>query len=146
MAYGASGAAENQVSDKGHNAGCSNMDFDFFYRGLEAGQVLIQKCRDCATLRNPPSPACPKCHSLEWDPVQLRGLGTVHSYAVHYHPPLPGFATPHPVVVADMEEGVRLLGAMDGTALDAIRIGMPVEVEMVRRDSVAAFRFKVAAG
>jgi uncharacterized OB-fold protein len=94
MGYGGSGAAEEeQVAGKGHNASCSNKDFDFFYRGLEVGQVLIQKCANCGSLRNPPSPACPDCRSLEWVAVPLNGRGVVHSYTVHHHPPLPGFAT-----------------------------------------------------
>jgi len=57
---------------------------------------------------------------------------------------LPDFKTPHPVVLADMAEGVRLLGAMDGTAPDDIRIGMPVRFEFLRRGNVAAFRFRAA--
>jgi hypothetical protein len=35
---------------------------------------------------------------------------------------------------------------MDGTAPEDVRIGLPVQVEMVRRNDVAAFRFRVAAG
>lgn len=132
------------AGDEGHNAPCSNKDFDFFYRGLEAEQVLVQKCGRCGALRNPPSPACPECRSLEWDTVALSGEGTVHSFTVHHHPPLPGFATPHPVVLADMAEGVRLVGAMDGTPADAIRIGMQLRFEYLRRGDVAAFRFRPA--
>lgn len=144
MAYGASGAADEQVAGRGHNVSCSNKDFDFFYRGLEGGQVLIQQCGNCGSLRNPPSPACPECHSLEWHAVPLGGGGVVHSYTVHHHPPLPGFVTPHPVVLADMDEGIRLIGAMDGIAPEDVRIGMPVRVKMVRRNDIAAFRFTTA--
>jgi len=129
---------------RGHNAPCSNKDFDFFYRGLEAEQVLIQKCSSCSFLRNPPSPSCPECNSLEWQTLPLGGEGTVHSFTIHHYPPLPDFKTPHPVVLADMAEGVRLLGAMDGTAPDDIRIGMPVRFEFLRRGNVAAFRFRAA--
>jgi len=136
--------ADAAAGDRGHNAPCSNKDFDFFYRGLEAEQVLVQKCGRCGALRNPPSPACPECRSLEWDMLALSGEGTVHSFTVHHHPPLPGFATPHPVVLADMAEGIRLVGAMDGTAPDEIRIGMPVRFEFLRRGDVAAFRFRPA--
>ena len=132
------------VDAKGHNAPCSNKDFDFFYRGLEAEQVLIQKCTSCGALRNPPSPSCPECRSFEWEAIPLSGEGKVHSFTVHHHPALPGFATPHPVVLADMDEGIRLLGAMDGTSPDAIRIGMPVRFEFLRRENVAAFRFRAA--
>jgi uncharacterized OB-fold protein len=132
------------IDGKGHNAPCSNKDFDFFYRGLEQSQVLVQKCARCGTLRNPPSPGCGECRSLEWDAVPLSGEGVVHSFTVHHHPPLPGFATPHPVVLADMAEGIRLIGAMDGTDPDAVKIGMLVRFEFLRRGEVAAFRFRAA--
>ena len=132
------------MSAKAHHAPCSNQDFDFFYEGLEREQVVVQKCARCGVLRNPPSPSCPECRSFEWEAFPLSREGIVHSFTVHHHPPLPGFATPHPVVLADMAEGIRLLGAMDGTAPEQIRIGMRLGFEFLRRDTVAAFRFRVA--
>lgn len=132
------------VGPRGHNAPCSNQDFDFFYAGLERRALLVQKCRGCERLRSLPSPACGHCRSLEWEAVPLSGKGTVHSYTIHYHPPLPGFDSPHPIVVADMVEGVRMMGAMDGTPPDAIAVGMALDVEFVRRGDVAAFRFQTA--
>jgi uncharacterized OB-fold protein len=133
-----------ELGPAGHNAPCSNRDFDFFYAGLERGQLLVQKCRGCGTLRGLPSPACAECRSLEWDAVPLSGAGVVHSYVIHHHPPLPGFETPHPIAVADMAEGVRMMGAMDGTPAEQIAIGMPIQVEFTRRGPVAAYRFRLA--
>jgi uncharacterized OB-fold protein len=127
-----------------HRAPGSNRDFDFFYVGLERGQLLAQKCQGCGELRNPPSPACPTCHSQDWAAEVLSGRGTIYSYMVHHHPPLPAFATPHPVVIAELEEGVRFLAAMDGTPPEAIAIGLPVEAEFLRREDVASFRFRLA--
>lgn len=132
------------VGPRGHNAPCSNRDFDFFYAGLEQRQLLVQQCKGCGTLRSLPSPACGNCRSLEWDAVPLSGKGNVHSYTVHYHPPLPGFDAPHPIVVADMAEGVRMMGAMDGTSPDSIAVGMALSVAFLRRGDVAAYRFQPA--
>jgi uncharacterized protein len=122
----------------------SNQDFDFFYRGLEQKQLLVQKCSTCGRLRNPPGPACPSCHSLDWGTLELSGMGTVFSHTVHYHPPLPSFAVPHPVILAEMAEGIRMLGAADATAPQDIYIGAPVSVEFVRRGDRAGFRFRIA--
>jgi hypothetical protein len=44
------------ANPSGHNAPCSNRDFDFFYKGLEDGQLLAQQCQTCSTLRSLPSP------------------------------------------------------------------------------------------
>lgn len=133
-----------QPAEKGHNAPCSNRDFDFFYRGLEREELLAQKCTGCGTIRTLPTPACAECHSLDWSETRLSGEGALFSYAVHYHPPLPGFESPHPMIVADLAEGVRMIGAMDGTDPGQLAIGMPVAVEFLRRGDVAAFRFRPA--
>lgn len=127
---------------RGHNAPCSNRDFDFFYQGLENEQLLVQRCTGCGILRSLPSPGCEACASLEWEPVELAGDGEIYSYVVHHHPPLPGFASPHPIALVIMGEGVRVLGAMDGTDPSDVKIGGRVKAEFLRRDTVAAFRFR----
>jgi uncharacterized OB-fold protein len=121
----------------------SNRDFDFFYQGLDEGKLLVQQCSACGTLRNPPGPSCPACRSLEWRPLALEGSGTIYSYSTHYHPPLPGFAVPHPIIVAEMAEGIRLMAAADGTSPEALRIGARVRVEFVHRGNYAGFRFRL---
>jgi uncharacterized OB-fold protein len=141
MSYG---VADMPSRTKGHSAPCSNRDFDFYYEGLEAGRLLVQQCAHCGQLRNPPGPACPACRSFEWKPFALRGTGTIFSWTVHVHPPLRGFEVPHPVALVEMDEGLRVLGAMDG-AKEPPAIGMRVRTEFVRRGSVAGFRF-VPAG
>jgi hypothetical protein len=42
-----------------------------------------------------------------------------------------------------MDEGVRLLGAMDGTDPASLAIGSRVVVEFVRRDTIASYRFRI---
>lgn len=143
MAYGGDDAG-GASAGSGHNAPCSNRDFDFFYRGLEEGQLLIQRCGGCGTLRSLPSPACATCRSFEWDSVALAGGGHVHSFVIHHYPPLPGFETPHPIVLVVMDEGVRLMGAMDGTPPEALAIDQRIAIEFVRRGDVAAYRFRPA--
>lgn len=132
------------ANDRGHNAPCSNRDYDFFYRGLEQGKLLAQKCSGCGALRSLPSPACGKCGSLDWTEVELSGEGEIYSYVVHHHPPLPGFQVPHVIALVQLREGVRLLGAMDGTDPAEVAVGKPVRVEFLRRGDVAAYRFRNA--
>jgi len=137
-------SADGAGTGRAHNAPCSNRDYDFFYAGLEEGRLLIQRCSACGALRNPPSPSCPECRSLKWTAEPMSGEGEVFSYMVHYHPPLPGFASPHPVAVVALKEGVRFVAAMDGTPVESIAIGMPVRAEFIRRGEVASVRFKTA--
>ena len=142
MAYGSSGGTATS-EEQHHHAPLSGKDTHFYYNGLEDGTLLIQKCDACGTLRNPPSPCCGHCTSLEWSPYELTGTGTLFSYTVHYHPPLPNFPVPHPIAIAEFE-GVRVVGAMDGTDPGDLAIGKPVTIEFVRRGEAAGFRFKLA--
>lgn len=106
-------------------------DFDFFVEGLRQRQLLVQRCKSCDTVRHPPGPVCPSCGSFEWSTEALKGTGTVYSYVVHYHPPIPPYTTPHPVVLVDMDEGQRVLAALDGCPVEQIAIGMRVQLEFV---------------
>jgi uncharacterized OB-fold protein len=101
-------------------------DNRFFWEGVDAGRLLIQRCR-CGVLRHPPGPMCPRCRSLEWDAVEASGRGTVYSYVVVHHPAIPPFAYPNPVVLVALEEGTRIVSNLVGVAPDAVRIGMPVQ-------------------
>ncbi|RQW29718.1 DNA-binding protein [Rhodobacteraceae bacterium CH30] len=103
----------------------------FFWDGLKAKKLLIQRCSACGTLRNPPGPACPSCHSLASDHVEASGKGTIYSYSVVHHPALPDMPQPNPVGLIELEEGVRLVAGLVGVATDNIRIGAPVALEFL---------------
>jgi len=122
----------------------SNCDYEFFYQGLRDRKLLAQKCGGCGLLRNPPGPICPRCRSLDWEPMTLGGRGTVHSYTVHHHPPLPGYDMPHTIVLADMEEGVRFVGSFAGNAESNIEVGMPIAIDFVQCGDVATYQFRPA--
>ena len=142
MAYGSANAAGSDEEVR-HHAPLSGKDTHFYYNGLEDEKLLIQQCDSCGTLRNPPSPGCGSCSSLDWSPHEVSGTGTIYSYTIHHYPPLPNFASPHPIAVAEFE-GVRIVGAMDGTPPAEMEIGKPVGIEFVRRGDIAGFRFKLA--
>lgn len=102
-------------------------DTAFFWEGLQAGQLLIQRCSHCGTLRHPPGPACMHCHSLEWDTLRASGRGRIASFVVVHKPATAGFDTPNPVGLIDLEEGVRLVAPLIGRPDRRYAIGMAVE-------------------
>jgi uncharacterized OB-fold protein/acyl dehydratase len=104
-------------------------DTSFFFEGAARGELLIQRCESCGTLRHPPRPGCPKCGSLEWSTIKATGHGTVFSFVVVHYPQVPGFEYPLPVVLVELDEGTRLVSNLKGIGPDEIRIGMPVEVD-----------------
>jgi uncharacterized OB-fold protein/acyl dehydratase len=104
-------------------------DNSFFFEGAARGELLIQRCESCGTLRHPPRPGCPKCRSLDWGNVSSTGRGTVFSFVVVHYPQVGAFEYPLPVVLVELEEGTRLVSNIEGVEPGEIRIGMPVEVD-----------------
>ena len=118
-------------------------DSSFFFDGVAAGRLLVQRCSSCGVLRHPPRPACPECQSLEWDTVESSGRGTVYSYVVVHYPQIPAFDYPLPIALVELEEGTRLVADLVGVDPADVHIGMAVEVEMVAVDDeliLAMFR------
>lgn len=111
-----------------------NRDTAFFWEGTRAGELRIQRCASCGTLRHPPSPACGRCGSLERDFVVSAGRGHVYSYVVHHHPPVPGHQVPFVVVLVELEEGTRVVGNLLDTDPAEVRVGQEVQVDFVTVD------------
>ena len=104
-------------------------DTQFFWDGVKEHRLLIQRCAACGTLRHPPRPMCPHCRALEWDTFEASGRGTVFSFVIPHHPPLPGFEEPYVVALVDLEEGTRLVTNVVGVAPEAVTVGMKVCVQ-----------------
>ena len=109
-------------------------DTQFFWDGVRAHRLLIQRCVSCGALRHPPRPMCPQCQSLEWDTIESSGRGTVFSFVIPHHPPLPWFPEPYVVALVDLEEGTRIVTNIVGVAPERVTIGMPVVVQYEQFD------------
>jgi len=109
-------------------------DNAFFFRGLQDGKLLIQRCTGCGTLRHPPMPACGTCRSFDWEPVEASGRGEVFSFVVVHYPQVPAFSYPLPIGLIALEEGTRLVADLHQVAIEDIHVGMPVVADLVRLD------------
>jgi len=115
-------------------------DTAFFWAGTAAGELRIQECGQCGARRHPPGPMCPQCGAAQrpagGEPgyVVAAGTGTVYSYVVHHHPPVPGKTLPLVIALAELPEGVRVLADMPGTDPAGVEVGMPVQVGFERID------------
>ena len=103
-----------------------NRDNRFFWEGVDAGELRVQRCRGCARLRHPCAPMCPHCQSLEWDVAVSAGRGEVYSYTVLHHPPIAPFDYPHVAALVALDEGFRLLSNLVGVDHRQVRVGMRV--------------------
>jgi len=106
-----------------------NRDSQFFWDGTRAGELRIQKCNACGAKRFPPGPACQACDAFDRGYDVAAGTGTVFSYVVHRHPPVPGKDLPIVIALIDLDEGVRMVGEVVDVADDEIEIGMRLRVD-----------------
>jgi uncharacterized OB-fold protein len=109
-------------------------DSQFFWDGTAERELRIQTCNACDAVRFPPGPACPECGALDRGHVVAAGTGTVFSYVVHRHPPVPGKELPIVLALIDLDEGVRMVGEVVDVADDEIEIGMRLRVDFNRVD------------
>jgi uncharacterized OB-fold protein/acyl dehydratase len=110
-------------------------DTEFFWAGTAIGELRVQRCGECGALRHPPGPACLTCGATEKQEYQVAaGTGTVYSYVVHRHPPVPGKKLPIVIALVELTEGVRMLGELHGVGPEDVQIGLPVRVAYTRVD------------
>lgn len=105
-----------------------------FWDALNAGELRIQRCTDCGTLRYPPRPMCSSCQSFDVEWARMSGRGTVYSYTVTHQPIHPALVdrVPFATVLVDLEEGPRLTSNLVDVAPGEISIGMPVVLAPTR--------------
>ncbi len=104
-------------------------DNRFFWEGVAQHELRIQRCNDCNRLQHPPGPMCPGCHGLDLGFIRASGRGTVYSFVVVHHPPVPPFEYPNLIALVELEEGTRIVSNLVRVAREDVRIGLPVVVE-----------------
>lgn len=109
-------------------------DNAWWWDGIDRGELLIQQCSSCGALRHPPRPMCGECQSLEWETLVSQGAGTVYSYTVMHHPPIPGYEYPFAVALVELDEGTRLVANVLGCDPSEVHIGMRVQARIENVD------------
>ncbi|MGW6441913.1 Zn-ribbon domain-containing OB-fold protein [Lentzea sp. NPDC055074] len=107
-----------------------NRDTEYFWEGTRQGELRIQRCGGCGLLRHPPGPMCPECGATTPKYLVSEGYGVIYSYVVHHHPQVPGKQTPFVIALVELDEGVRMLGELDGEP----SVGQRVEVVFTKVD------------
>lgn len=94
-----------------------------FYEHARGGQLHLQRCADCGRFRHPPRYLCGHCSSPDfgWEPS--RGRGRLYSWTVTHAPFDRGWAgeLPYVTAVVELDEGVRLIGALDGVPRNELK-------------------------
>ncbi|MBV1918210.1 MAG: OB-fold domain-containing protein [Sphingomonadaceae bacterium] len=118
-------------------------DQDFFWEGVDRGELLAQKCGGCDALRHPPLPRCEHCGSGEWNAVALSGAGTVLALVESVHPGRRE-EEPRSVCLIDLAEGLRMVS----TVADSTSVcnGAEVELEFETIDGHKLPVFRLSGG
>ena len=107
-----------------------------FWDALNQGELRLQRCVACGTLRHPPRAMCSACHSMDIEWIPVSGAGTVYSFIVSHqavHPALTD-RVPFGTVTIELDEGPRLVSNLIGVAPADIEIGQRVRLAPQRLD------------
>jgi uncharacterized OB-fold protein len=118
----------------------------FYWRGAADGMLLVLRCEACGYLSHPPDVACARCGTAALDPVPMSGLGTVYSFTIVRQAFDPAFLPEVPYVIAlvelDEQAGLLVLANIVDIDVDAVDIGLRVEVTFERRDGHVVPQFR----
>ena len=115
--------------------------------GCREGVLRVQRCRDCGTHVFIPQPVCTSClgHALDW--IESTGRGSVYSFTRVHRPAHPAFEVPYVVAIIALEEDWYMLTNLVDCPIDAVEIGMPVEVTFQKMsDEITLPMFRPATG
>lgn len=109
-----------------------------FYRHLARGQIHLQQCSDCSAIHHPPRYRCASCGGADHRWLASSGRGRVFSWTVTHRPVDPGWASeiPYATLIVELEEGVRVVGALRGLSPAELALDLPVvaEIEVVSEE------------
>lgn len=99
-----------------------------FWEAAARGELVLQRCDSCQGFVWYPRAVCPHCGSLSLTWTAASRYGTVYAVSVHQRPARPELAdaAPYPVVLVDLDDGVRMMARMVGIPADQVRVGQRV--------------------
>jgi hypothetical protein len=101
-----------------------------FYAFLAQGELRLQRCAECGVWRHPPRHRCAACGSREVSWERASGRAKVFSWTITHRTVDPAFEPPYAIVVAETEEGPRLVGNLRGAEPSALALDLPLTVEI----------------
>ncbi len=119
-----------------------------FWEATGRGEFMIQHCARCDRNIFYPRINCPGCGGLELEWRPTSGRGSVYTFTVARRATHPAFAdrVPYVIAVVELDEGPRVTTNLVDCDVDAVAIGMPVEVVFEEAvDGIAIPVFRPAA-
>lgn len=101
-----------------------------FWEAAAQGRLLVQCCDACGAESFPPRGMCRACRAREVSMVEVVSTGHVYSFTINYQRWLPTMDVPFAIVLVELADhpGVRVPGRLRNCRVEAVHIGMAVEV------------------
>jgi len=118
-----------------------------FWDATARGELAIQRCDDCTTLRYPVSEVCPSCLSTATTWATMSGRGSLYSWIVFHHAYHAAWADrlPYNVGLVQLDEGPMLFSNIVAPAGTTFSLGMPLQVVFEQEGDFAIPRFRPVA-
>ena len=99
-----------------------------YFEGWAAGRLLVQQCPECAHWQHYPRALCERCGATPQFHEQ-EAVGTVYTYTVIRQMGVEPFRSevPYPVVMVELDCGVKIMGTLTDCPVEDVHVGMPVE-------------------
>ncbi|WP_216829864.1 Zn-ribbon domain-containing OB-fold protein [Alkalihalobacterium elongatum] len=119
------------VDHSGKNLPRPTIETEKYWQGCRKHELLIQKCTECDHYQFYPRIMCTRCSSnqVEWE--RTSGKGIVISFTIIRRPISKAYKaeTPYVVALIKLEEGPVMMSNIIHCDLEAVKVGMGVEVE-----------------
>lgn len=107
-----------------------------YWDGCRAGELRLQRCRECTQSYFPPRPVCPHCGGRDIEVYPASGCATLYSYVINHRPRPDMGKTPHSIAVVTLAEGPRMMTNIIGCPQtpEALVLDMPLSVVFEAQD------------
>jgi len=119
-------------------------DNAFFWEATKNKELKFQRCTECGQVRWPPSIACPKCHSMNFDYIVSKGIGKIYSFVVYraaFHEAFKD-KLPYVVAIVDLDEGPSILTNIVNCDPSTLECDQRVKVVWEEYESYNLFKFE----
>ena len=101
-----------------------------FWEELRNGKLYTTKCRRCGKIFYPPQADCPECLDSQTDWISLPNTGIIKTFVASHLKPqgFEYFKEPYIIAIAEIMEGVRVMGLIRDTDYQKIDVGMKVNI------------------
>lgn len=114
-----------------HPFGMVSWETRGYWEGAARGELVLQRCRACATVIHKPRAICPKCLSGDIEHFVAAGTGVVHTFTVTNQNGSPPFVShlPYAMAYVKLAEGPQVLTHIVGCDAAEVAIGMAVRAD-----------------